>query len=91
MEGPGEQNFACILGPRKHSEMQLPISREDLNSMASIESIKPPEIPCDFFEHAKPSMLEELIHCEEFERTADKYFTELGYTNFLTMLLDFSG
>ena len=42
----------------------------------------------DFFERAKPLMLEELLKCEKFEHIADAYFDELGHNHVFNMALD---
>ena len=42
----------------------------------------------DFFENAKPLMLEDLLKNETFERTTQAYFDELGHTHIFNIALD---
>ena len=42
----------------------------------------------DFFENAKPLMLEDLLKNEVFERTTQAYFDELGHTHIFNIALD---
>ena len=42
----------------------------------------------DFFERAKPLMLEDLLKNEVFERPTQAYFDELGHTHILNIALD---
>ena len=50
--------------------------------------LRAPQTMGDFFENAKPLMLEDLLKNEVFERTTQAYFDELGHTHIFNIALD---
>ena len=61
---------------------------EDAEMMRRQDILKPPQIRSDFYENAKPLMLEDLLRNEGFERATQAYFDELGHTHIFNIPLD---
>ena len=71
-------------------ERELDEYSDDGADSEDLPEVYPPRDMGDFFVRAKPGKLEELACDENFEKTAESYFEELGHTNIFNKALVWS-